>query len=203
MKRGTLSFLSLLILVLTLEAVSACIINNNDQVGIVFPNGYGIDMAALERYCSEKSCVTISNNVGALEYKEINFKAVYAKHEILMVARRSKEGNKSEIYSLSLKFMDKYPESEELTSLALKLLATNNIVYGFSLEDIKKISCPILFIHGEKDDKVSVSEMWAFYHVKRRGREMDIEKGAGHDLKPKRKSVYLLVEDWFNKYLKR
>jgi len=71
------------------------------------------------------------------------------------------------------------------------------------LEDIKKISCPILFIHGEKDDKVSVSEMWAFYHVKRRGREMDIEKGAGHDLKPKRKSVYLLVEDWFNKYLKR
>jgi len=140
MKRGTLSFLSLLILVLTFEAVSACIINNNDQIAIVFPNGSRIDMTALERYCSEKSCITISNSAGLEEYKEINFKTIYAKHEILMVARQSKVNNKSEIYSLSIKFMDKYPESEELTSLALKLLATNNIIYGLSLNDIKEIS---------------------------------------------------------------
>jgi hypothetical protein len=74
------------------------------------------------------------------EYEEISFKTIYAKHEILIVARKSKANNKSEIYSLSLKFMDKYPESEELTSLALKLLATNNIVYGLSLNDINEIS---------------------------------------------------------------
>lgn len=140
MKRGTLSFLSLLVLVLTFETVSACIINNNDQLAIVFPNGSGINMATLEKYCSEKSCVTISSNLGEQEYKEINFKAVYARHEILMVARKSKENNKSEISSLSIKFMDKYPESEALTSIALKLLATNNIVYGLSLNDINTIS---------------------------------------------------------------
>ncbi|OGJ16824.1 hypothetical protein A3K73_08705 [Candidatus Pacearchaeota archaeon RBG_13_36_9] len=140
MKRGTPSFLGLLVLVLTFETASACIINNNDQIAIVFPNGSGIDMAALEKYCSEKSCVTVSNNIGEPEYKEINFKVLHAKHEILIIARKSKESNKSETYSLSLKFMDKYPESEELTSLALKLLATNNIIYGLSLNDIKEIS---------------------------------------------------------------
>ncbi len=140
MKRGTLSFLSLLILVLTFKAASACIINNNDQIAIVFPNGSGINIAALEHYCGEKSCITISNNAGLQEYKEINFKAIYAKHEILMVARQTKENNKSEISSLSIKFMDRYPESEELTSIALKLLATNNIVYGLSLNEINEIS---------------------------------------------------------------
>lgn len=71
------------------------------------------------------------------------------------------------------------------------------------LKCMKKISCPILFIHGEKDDKVPVSEMWAFYRAKKGDKETDVEKGAGHNLKPKRQGVYLLVEDWFNRYLKR
>lgn len=71
------------------------------------------------------------------------------------------------------------------------------------LKDIKKISCPTLFIHGEKDDKVPVSEMWAFYRSKKGAKETNIEKGADHGLKPKRKDVYLLIENWFNKYLKR
>ncbi len=71
------------------------------------------------------------------------------------------------------------------------------------LASMKKISCPILFIHGEKDDKVPISEMWSFYYAKKGGKETDIEKGAGHDLKPKRRGVYLLIENWFNRYLKR
>lgn len=71
------------------------------------------------------------------------------------------------------------------------------------IKNIKEISQPILFIHGEKDKKVPLSEMWAFYHSKRGAKETDIEKGVDHGLKPKRKGVYLLVENWFNRYLKR
>ncbi len=70
------------------------------------------------------------------------------------------------------------------------------------LKDIKKIPYPILFIHGKEDKKVPLLEMWDFYYAKRGGKARDIEKGAGHDLKPKRENVYLLIEDWFNKYLK-
>lgn len=71
------------------------------------------------------------------------------------------------------------------------------------LKNMGKIICPILFIHGEKDDKVPVSEMWAYYHSKKGTKETDIEKGADHGLRPKRKGVYLIVENWFNKHRRK
>lgn len=77
-------------------------------------------------------------------------------------------------------------------------LKEHNLIKGIS-----KIACPILFIHGKKDDTVPLSEMWNFYHAKKGGKETIELKGANHGLRPKRKEVFLFVEDWFNKHLKR
>ncbi|MBN2367429.1 alpha/beta hydrolase [Candidatus Woesearchaeota archaeon] len=69
------------------------------------------------------------------------------------------------------------------------------------LESIKKIHCPILFIHGEQDDKVPISEMEAYYQNANPPKEKIIIKGADHGLRPHRDEMYEIVSDWFKKQL--
>ncbi len=71
------------------------------------------------------------------------------------------------------------------------------------ISSIKKISSHILFIHGEKDDKVPLSEMESLYLASNEWNEKVVIKDADHGLTPKRKHVYRLVVDWFDKCLKR
>ncbi len=71
------------------------------------------------------------------------------------------------------------------------------------VESIKKIASHILFIHGEKDDKVPLSEMESLHLASNEWKEKVVIEGADHGLKPKRKQVYPLIVDWFDKYLKR
>lgn len=68
---------------------------------------------------------------------------------------------------------------------------------------IKEISSHILFIHGEKDDKVPLSEMETLHLAANEWKERVVIKNADHGLSPERKHAYLLVVDWFDKYLKR
>jgi len=69
------------------------------------------------------------------------------------------------------------------------------------LESIKKIHSPILFIHGEKDDKVPLSEMGAYFNNANEPKEKIIIGGADHGLRPHRDEMYKVVVDWFRKYL--
>ncbi len=69
------------------------------------------------------------------------------------------------------------------------------------LESIKKIHSPILFIHGEKDNKVPLSEMEAYFNNANEPKEKIIIEGADHGLRPHRDKMYKLVVDWFKKYL--
>lgn len=69
------------------------------------------------------------------------------------------------------------------------------------LESIKRIDCPILFIHGSKDDKVPISEMEAYFENANEPREKIIIDGADHELKPYRDKMYEIVVNWFKKYL--
>ena len=71
------------------------------------------------------------------------------------------------------------------------------------ISSIKEISSNILFIHGEKDNKVPLSEMETLHKVANEWKEKNVIKGADHSLRPKRKEVYLFVTHWFNNYLKR
>lgn len=69
------------------------------------------------------------------------------------------------------------------------------------LESIKKIHCPILFIHGSKDDKVPLSETEAYFENANQPKEKIIVEGVDHDLEPHREKMYKLAVDWFLKYL--
>jgi len=69
------------------------------------------------------------------------------------------------------------------------------------LESIKNIHSPILFIHGEKDDKVPLSEMEAYFKNANEPKEKIIIKGADHGLRPHRNKMHKAVIDWFKKYL--
>lgn len=71
------------------------------------------------------------------------------------------------------------------------------------VSSIKAISSHILFIHGEKDDKIPLSEMETLYLAANEWKEKVVIKNADHGLRPERKHAYLLVVDWFDKYLKR
>lgn len=69
------------------------------------------------------------------------------------------------------------------------------------LDSIQKIYCPILFIHGEKDDKVPLYEMEAYFNNANEPKEKIIIEGADHGLRPHRDKMYKIVVDWFKKYL--
>jgi len=69
------------------------------------------------------------------------------------------------------------------------------------LESVKKIHCPILFIHGAKDDKVPISDMEAYFQNARKPKEKIIIEGADHGLKPYREKMYKIVVNWFLKKL--
>lgn len=69
------------------------------------------------------------------------------------------------------------------------------------LESIKNIHSPILFIHGEKDDKVPISEMEAYFENANEPKEKIIIEGADHGLSPHRDKMYKIVVGWFKKYL--
>lgn len=71
----------------------------------------------------------------------------------------------------------------------------------YLLESINKIHSPILFIHGEKDYKVPLSEMEAYFNNANEPKEKIIIEGADHGLRPHRDKMYEIVVDWFKKYL--
>lgn len=69
------------------------------------------------------------------------------------------------------------------------------------LESIKNIHCPILFIHGERDDKAPVSEMEVCFKSANEPKEKLIIEGADHGLRPHLDKLYKIVVVWFEKYL--
>ncbi len=68
------------------------------------------------------------------------------------------------------------------------------------LESMSRIECPIFFIHGEKDEKVPLSEMEDYIKVTKDSKKLVLE-GALHSLKPKRDEMYKAVVDWFKEHL--
>jgi len=69
------------------------------------------------------------------------------------------------------------------------------------LELIKKIDCPILFIHGSKDDRIPPSEMEAYFENANEPKEKTIIEGADHGLRPHRDKMHKIVIDYFKKQL--
>ncbi|MBW2999587.1 alpha/beta fold hydrolase [Candidatus Woesearchaeota archaeon] len=69
------------------------------------------------------------------------------------------------------------------------------------LESIKKINCPILFIHGSEDDKVPLSEVEAYFNNANEPKEIKVIQGAEHGFRPNRDKMYEIAVDWFKKFL--
>ena len=69
------------------------------------------------------------------------------------------------------------------------------------LELIKKIHCPILFIHGSEDDKIPISNMEEYFENANEPKEKLVIEGADHVLRPHREIMHEAVIDWFRKYL--
>ncbi len=69
------------------------------------------------------------------------------------------------------------------------------------IKSIQNIYCPILFIHGEKDDKVAISEMEEYFENANEPKEKIIIEGADHGLQPHRDKAYKVIMDWCSRYL--
>jgi len=69
------------------------------------------------------------------------------------------------------------------------------------LDSIKNIHCPILFIHGEKDDKAPLSGMETYFNNANEPKDKIIIEGADHGLNPKKDKAYKVIADWYRKYL--
>ena len=76
-----------------------------------------------------------------------------------------------------------------------------DIAHHNLLESVKRIHCPILFIHGSKDEKVPISEMEAYFANVNEPKEKVIIEGANHNFDPHQEKLYKSAADWFNKYL--
>ncbi|MFH1752276.1 MAG: alpha/beta fold hydrolase [archaeon] len=66
---------------------------------------------------------------------------------------------------------------------------------------VKKINCPVLFIHGSKDERVPLTEMQTYFDNANDPKEKIIIESAFHDLKPCREKAYKLIVKWFNNQL--
>lgn len=68
---------------------------------------------------------------------------------------------------------------------------------------IKKINAPILFIHGEKDSKVSDESAQLFFDNANEPKELKIIKNADHGFyePDERKEMIGLAVGWFDKYM--
>ena len=69
------------------------------------------------------------------------------------------------------------------------------------LESIRRINAPTLFIHGEDDEKVPLSEMETYFNAANEPKKKVIIAKANHDLKPGRIEAYKVAVQWFKKYL--
>ncbi len=69
------------------------------------------------------------------------------------------------------------------------------------VESINGINCPILFIHGSKDEIVPLSEMEKLYDVFKGSKEKLILDGADHGLNPHREKMHEIVRHWFAVHL--
>ena len=70
--------------------------------------------------------------------------------------------------------------------------------------NIKQIVTPILFIHGEKDDKVPLQETEQL--LRSAGNKISDFvplKGADHGLRPKRDEMNIFVTNWFNRFVRK
>ena len=69
------------------------------------------------------------------------------------------------------------------------------------LESIKRIHCPILFIYGGEDDKVSISDTEAYFQNANEPKEKIIIEGADHGMRPHREKMYKIAINWFKRFL--
>lgn len=69
------------------------------------------------------------------------------------------------------------------------------------LNSMKLVKCPVLFIHGEKDDLVPVSEMETLFDIANEPKEKLVIDGADHGLDPHRDKMLKAVLAWFKKTL--
>lgn len=69
------------------------------------------------------------------------------------------------------------------------------------LESVKRIHCPILFIHGGKDEKVPATEMEAYFKIANEPKEKVIIEGATHNFDPYQEKMYNVATDWLKKHL--
>jgi len=67
----------------------------------------------------------------------------------------------------------------------------------------KEIDCPVLIVHGDKDEEVPVSHAGILYQEAKEPKRMEIIKGGNHSLSEDlhRKLAIELSLDWFEKYL--
>ncbi len=141
MKKICLSIIIATLILVSSSFVSACIITDKDQVALIFPFNAGINMDVLENYCTDKNCIISSDNNAPQIYKTITFQIQYEEHEMIFVAKTSQDSEEGpEINSLGIKFLDENFQVKELTSLGLRLLIANDIIYGISAQDVNEIS---------------------------------------------------------------
>lgn len=65
----------------------------------------------------------------------------------------------------------------------------------------ERIACPALFIHGEADDKIPVSDMKLLFSKAPDPKKQLVIRGADRGLRPKRDEAYVAIVEWCTQHL--
>ncbi len=79
-------------------------------------------------------------------------------------------------------------------------LGDRDIIYA-----ARKISCPVLLLHGGQDDKVRTKESLDLFDELREPKKLEVIPGADHEISRQENQdrVITIVSKWFNEYLKK
>lgn len=154
--------MSLLLLIIIPNMITACISLYPNQVQIAFTPGTGINMDKIKELCTTDTCVIDKYENRGVIYEIVTYKVNYEDKKFIIVANSVKSSS-MEYTTLSLEFpvneseykkvFDEVKSSsaayerfltkpylKEITSIGLRLLIANNVVYGISLDDVIQIS---------------------------------------------------------------
>jgi len=80
-----------------------------------------------------------------------------------------------------------------------------NKINSIKESQIKAVKCPIMIVHGSKDDEVNPNQSRELFEMANKPKEFLLLKNGKHVLtryQETRKKIVQLSLDWFNKYLK-
>ncbi len=105
-------------------------------------------------------------------------------------------------FNLDLPIVEKDGRIELESGRVLKSEFFEDLKRYSTSEDLKAIKCPLLIIHGSKDEVVPLGDAHEIYKEANEPKRIEILEGGDHTFSDHLERVAEICLDWFRKYLK-